>query len=108
MKEVAQTLNIPVIVFGYDTIENIAQKFKSKMHYIDKLVIIEDNYYKKEYSKLSNPETTTFILKNLKTNQSSSITSNYHPQVFFEIYDKFYENQLNKNYGLPQLFCANC
>ena len=93
MKEVAQTLNIPVIVFGYDTIENIAQKFKSKMYYIDKLVIIEDNYYKKEYSKLSNPETTTFILKNLKTNQSSSITSNYHPQVFFEIYDKFYENQ---------------
>lgn len=93
LKEVAQTLNILVIVFEYDTIESIAQKFKSKMHYIDKLVIIEDNYYKKEYSKLSNPETTTFILKNLKTNQSSSITSNYHPQVFFEIYDKFYENQ---------------
>lgn len=92
LKEVAQTLNIPVIVFEYVTIESIAQKFKSKMHYIDKLVIIEDNYYKKEYSKLFNPETTTFTLKNLKTNQSSSIISNYHPQVFFEIYDEFYKN----------------
>lgn len=59
------------------------------MHYIDKLVIIEDNYYKKEYSKLSNPETTTFILKNLKTNQSSSITSNYHPQVFLKFMINF-------------------
>lgn len=94
LKEVAQKLNIPVIVSIITAAKDISKRVKSESMYIDKLIIVKNDYYKENSDKSSNHKTTTFTLKNLKANQSTSIISDYYPQNFFKIYDEFHKNQL--------------
>ena len=91
LKEVAQKMNIPVLVLTYiglsKGIESKIQKYKEQSVYIDKLVIVKNNCWDEKYKDTSNRNTSTFYLENFKTKQSDTIISNYQPSLFFEIYE---------------------
>ena len=87
LKEVAQLLNIPVIIFSNSSFnrESTIQRFNSYSNHIDKLAIVADNFWDYAYCDTANEETTTFYVNNFKTLQTNTVISNYHPSLFLKI-----------------------
>lgn len=96
LKEVAQKLNIPVVMFIYGDMEFASHELRAQAGNIDKLVVSEDNYYKEEYINTPRKNTSTFYLENYKTKQTDTIISNYRPDLFFEIYAEYPDKHLQE------------
>ena len=87
LKEVAQKLNIPVIVFtflgSYMDLEDSFNEFKPKTSHADKLIFMQDNYWNAQNANTR--YTTTFYVNNLKTGFVNTFVSKYHPDALVEL-----------------------
>lgn len=86
LKEVAQKLNIPVLVFtflgSYMDFEDNFNEFKPKTSHADKLIFMQDNYWNAQNANTR--YTTTFYVNNLKTGFVNTFVSKYHPDALVE------------------------
>ena len=106
LKEVAQKMNIPVVMFIYDDKKSVLQRLKSKIENIDKLIVLEDNYFKSEYADTPYEKSMTLYLKNIKTGFEDKIILNYCYQLYIEFeedYKKYHLNQANCAYILERM-----
>ena len=108
LKEVAQKLNIPVLLLtytcGYDEpLENEIKKYQSQAEEINKLAIIKNNYWDEKYKDTPNKNTSTFYVNNLKTGFTDTFVSKYHPDVFLKFPNELSKCHLSKTTSLEIL-----
>lgn len=93
LKEVAQKLNIPVLLLTYtstgygEPLEDEIKKYQNQSANIDKLVIVKNNYWDEKYKDTPNKNASTFYVENFKTKHAESIISKYWPSLSLEIYE---------------------
>lgn len=91
LKKVAQKLNIPVVMMTYncatENIDDGLQKYKKLSAYIDKLVIVRNNYWAEKCKRLAE-DASIFYIKNMKTGQDKTVFSDYVPDLFFDTDDR--------------------
>lgn len=101
LKEVAQKLNIPVVMFIYCDMELASHRLKSYTQNFDKLIVLEDNYYKREYADTSYENTMTLYLKNIISGFEEKINLNYRYKLYLE------SDYNNTKYRLKQKDCVD-
>lgn len=84
LKEVAQKLNISVVMFIYGDIDFASHRLKSYIQKIDKFIVLEDNYYKREYADTPYENTMTLYIKNIITGFEEKINLHYRYKLYLE------------------------